>query len=85
MTDQEIDKIAEKVKAGIKGTIDSEIKPFYVGREVHFLQHKFIESLMGWMDKTQSIILKTVVTVIVAGILGLVVLGFILWGRGKFN
>lgn len=80
MTDQEITKVAEKVR----DAISAEIKPFYIDRETHYQHHQFIKSFMGWMGKTQGIVLKTVVTVFVLGIIGLVVLGFIFWGKEKF-
>lgn len=84
MTDQEITKVAEKVKNAIGSEMHKMIEPFYIDRETHYQHHQFMKSFMGWMDKTQSIVLKTVVTVFVLGVIGLVILGFIFWGKEKF-
>lgn len=80
MTKDEKDEIVR----AFQETIDAKVKEFYIDREVHYNQHQFIESFMKWTDRTQSVVLKTVVTVAVIGVIGLLILGFVFWGRDKF-
>ena len=71
----------ELIKEAVAEAIDEKLGSFYIDRETHFQHHRFLEDMIGWMDETKGVVLRTVVRIIVYGLLGLLVLGFVLWGR----
>lgn len=71
----------EKLKEAMREVLQEEIKPFYIDRETHYNHHQFINELIDWSGKIKGTICKTLTTAITTGIIGLIVLGFILWGR----
>ena len=53
-----------------------EIKTYYIDRQEHFKQHQFISELMKYSEQCKSIVLKTVLGALVAGLLTLIYVGF---------
>lgn len=68
------------IKEAVKEALQEEIKPFYIEREQHYQDHQFITSLRKWCEDTKSTIWRTILRVVVMALLGLMVMGFILWG-----
>lgn len=74
----------DELKAAIKEALDEEIKPFYIDRERHYQDHQFLESLQNWVGSIGSATLKTLISTVVAGLLILLLLGFVFWGKKNF-
>jgi len=45
-------------------------------RETHYKQHQWIGNVITWTESVKSSTLRTIVQIIVVGLLGLIVLGF---------
>lgn len=73
----------ETIKEAIREAIKEELNPLYVEREEHYQHHQWISQMMKWSDNIKINILRTCVKAVVTGILALVVMGFILWGRSN--
>ena len=46
----------EELKSAICEAIDEKLSQFWVGREVHYKHHEFIERLMTWYDDASKTI-----------------------------
>lgn len=78
MTAEELRKI---VKDAVREEMDMEIKPFYVDRERHYIDHQFLQNLQTWMDGITSTVWRTVVKSVVTGFIILLLFGFGIWIR----
>lgn len=84
MDPEEVNKaIATGVAAGVKAALEDKLKPFYIDRETHYKQHEFIGSMMEYTKTCKSVILKTLITLIIGGLIGLMWLGFTMKHGGK--
>lgn len=84
--DQDAIEMAIKagVEAGVKAALEDKLRPFYIDRETHFIQHKFLGDWMAWTQQCKSIVLKAVLSTLALAALGLMVFGFIMkHGGGK--
>ncbi len=63
-------------------TFADEIKTYYIDRQEHFRQHQFLSEFIKYSEQCKSIVLKSVLTALIAGILGLMYLGFALKNGG---
>lgn len=66
----------DAIKEAVKEAFKEELKAFYIDRETHYKQHEWIGEVMKYADTCKSVILKAILTALVAGILGLMFLGF---------
>lgn len=71
------------IKAVIKEAMKEETHEFWIDRETHFRQHEFISSWMLWSDRISNTIVASVVKGIVIFVLGLLALGFAIFGWKK--
>lgn len=71
----------EDIKTAVKEALQEEMKTFYVEREQHYQDHQFIKEFREWCTDTKSTVSKTLIKMLVIGILSLVVIGFVFWGR----
>lgn len=71
----------ETIKAAVVEALKEEIKPFYIERETHYQDHLFIKELREWLDSIKSTAWKTIAKIVITGIIGLLILGFIFWGK----
>jgi hypothetical protein len=76
VTKEDIEDAAE---AAIKKVLDARDREFYIHPREHYLHHKFIEELIGWLDKTKGTIWGAVIRTMVYGLLVLIVLGVIVF------
>ena len=73
------------IKEAVKEALADEIKRFYVDREQHYQDHLFIKDFRDWCQGIKSTIWKTLAKIVVTIVIGLIVLGFILWGRANIK
>ena len=66
----------DAIKEAVKEVFQEELKAFYIDRETHYKQHEWLGEMMKYADTCKSVILRAVLTVLVAGALGLMFLGF---------
>jgi hypothetical protein len=66
----------EAIKEAVREALGEELRSFYVDREVHYLHHEFLKSWIDWTKQCKSVVLKTLVTLFIGGIFGLMALGF---------
>ncbi len=82
------------VKQAIKEAFDEEIKPLYVEREQHWMDHLKIQKLEDtdilflkewreWFGKIKSTTTQTIVRVLVTGFIVLIILGIGVWVKIK--
>lgn len=79
MTDKEI------IKEAIRELLEEENKSFFVERESHYQDHLFIKDMRDWCEGIKSTFWKTTAKAVVMGIIGLLILGFIFWGKGHLK
>jgi len=68
------------IKRAVSEAMAEQMKDFYLEREKHYQHHEFIEDLIQWRDSSKSTCLRDLANIIVAGAVGLMLLGFIAWG-----
>jgi len=66
----------EAVKVAVKEALQEELNEFYIDREEHYKQHKFIEEMINYTEQCKGVFLKTIVTTIVGGAIALMIVGF---------
>lgn len=74
----------DEIKQIIEDAIEEKMQQYWVDREKHYQQHDFIDRLMSWADTISNSFLRAIATAITLAIIGLIVLGFILWGKNHF-
>lgn len=74
----------EEIKQAVIEALDDRLKEFYIDRETHYQDHLFIQVFRKWSTETKSAILKTIATGLIAILGGLLVLGFVMWGKKHF-
>ncbi len=77
----EIAQLTEDVQ-GFKHFAD-EIKTYYIDRQEHFKQHQFLSEFIKYSEQCKSIVLKVILSAFIAGVLGLMYLGFAIKHGGK--
>lgn len=68
----------DAIKAAVKEAFQEELKDFYIDRETHYKQHEWLGEMMKYSETCKSVILKTILTALIGGLLGLLYLGFCL-------
>lgn len=71
-----IDK--QLIKDAVREALHEEVQAFYIDRESHYLQHKWLQDLITYCDNAKSVVGKTIVSIIVSGAIALMVAGFVL-------
>ena len=66
----------EAIKEAVREAFKEELSSFYIDRETHYKQHEFLKELMEYADTCKSAILRTIITIVVSGALGLMCIGF---------
>lgn len=79
LSKEDLTAIAETIKSSIK----DEVKEFYVDRETHYKHHEFVGGLIEALNNIKNSATRTITTVIVLGLLGLIALGFWMKTRGN--
>ena len=72
----EIGNITRELKS-----LRAELETFHVDRETHYQDHQFLKELREWVGSIKSTTIRTVVAAIVLAVVGLLIGGFILWGK----
>lgn len=71
------------IKDVIKEAMKEETHEFWIERETHYKQHEFISSWMLWSDRISNTIVSSIVKGVVIFILGLLAIGFAIFGFKK--
>jgi hypothetical protein len=74
------EKCIKEIKTAVKETLNEEVKAFYVDRETHWEDHQFLGGFRRWIDDTKSTAWRAIIGAVVVGAIGLLVLGFAVWG-----
>ena len=86
MDQEAIEKaIKDGVAAGVQAALEDKLRPYYIDREKHWEQHRFLGEWMEWTRQCKSIILKAVLGTIAVAALALMAVGFAMryGGSGK--
>ncbi len=75
------EEIKQIIHDGLSDAIDVKVRDFYIERETHYQHHQFTANLIRIIDKIQSATVKTITGIVITGIITLLVLGIIFWGR----
>ena len=73
----------EAIKEAVKEALSEELKSFYVDREIHYKHHEFLTDWIEWTAQCKSVALKTVVTLVIGTMFGLMAIGFWIRQTGK--
>jgi len=65
-----------EIKEAVGEAIDEKMRDFYIDRETHYKQHEFLGDMMQWVDDCKSTASKTIVRILVYGIIGTIMIGF---------
>lgn len=71
----------EEIKCAVREAIKDEMNVFYVEREQHYQDHEFLKGLREFRDSIKSTSLKTILSLVITALAGLLVFGFIMWGK----
>ncbi len=59
----------EEIKDAVKETLNEEVKAFYVDREKHWDDHRFLGGFRKWIDDTKTTAWKVFIGAIVVGVI----------------
>lgn len=76
---------SDEVEAAVGRAIDAKLGQFYIDRETHYQDHAFVQSMRKWTEEAKGTALRAVVKTLAYAFIGLVLLGFIVWGKGHFG
>jgi len=79
------EKDIEELKKVVKEAIHAELSLYKVDKEQHYQDHLFLRDLREWYDDIRSSFWKSIVGALVMAFLGLLLLGFIFWGKANFK
>lgn len=79
------EKDFEELKKVVKESIHAELSLYKVDKEQHYQDHLFLRDLRAWYDDIKSSFWKSIVGALVMAFLGLLLLGFIFWGKANFK
>ena len=71
----------EAIKEAVKEALQEELKAFYIDRELHYQQHKWLGDVIRYSDQCKSAVIKAFITIVISSALGLMFLGFFLKAR----
>lgn len=71
----------EQILEVVRRAIREEGSHLYVDHEMHFRHHEFIGEMIKWSETIKGTACKTIVKAVVGALIGLIVLGFLVWGR----
>lgn len=75
----------EEIKKAVKEALQESVAQFYADREQHYQDHQFVRDLRDLFVNIRSTATKTFIGIFITGIISLVVLGFIFWGRNHIG
>lgn len=75
----------EIIKQAVGEVIDEKLAGFWIEREKHYQHHQFIEEWIQWLGRCKSTTIKAIVNSLVYGAIGLLVLGFVFWGKANLK
>lgn len=75
----------EEIKAAVKEGLQESVAQFYIERERHYQDHQFVSDLRELFDGIRSTATKTIVGILITSIIGLLILGFVFWGRHQWG
>lgn len=75
----------EEIKAAVKEGLQESVAQFYVERERHYQDHQFIGDLRELFDSVRGTATRTLVGIFITSIIGLVILGFVFWGKNHWG
>ena len=76
---------SEEIEAAVGRAIDSKLGQFYIDREAHYQDHHFIQEFRKWTEQAKGTVLSVAIKTLVTMAIGLLVLGFLFWGKGNFG
>lgn len=82
LRDQELEELITRT---VKSAIEKELGTYKVLKEQHYQDHLFLRDLREWYDDIRSSFWKSIVGALVMAFLGLLLLGFIFWGKANFK
>jgi len=74
-------KEIEEIKSAVSSAIETELGQYKVPKEQHYQDHLWILEIRDWAETIQNSAIKAVVTTVVGGLMLLLILGFIFWGK----
>lgn len=75
----------EKIKAAVKESLQESVAQFYVDRERHYQDHQFVADLRDFFENIRGTATKTIVGILITSVVGLLILGFIVWGKNHLG
>ncbi len=70
------------LKTALTEVLDEKFTQFFVPPERHYQEHLWLQDLMCWTNKIKSSALRTLVSSIVAGVITLIIIGFVIFSGG---
>lgn len=74
----------QDVEDAVGRALDNKLGKFYIDIETHYQDHEFIQAMRKWTEEAKGTVLRSVVKMIAYAGIGLIILGFIVWGREHF-
>ena len=85
MSPEEKDEFKEVVRDVVKESMEETMKPYYVEREGHYLDHVFVRDIRNIFGLVKSNTVKTIVLVLITGGVGAIVTGLFYWGKSHLK
>lgn len=75
------ERLKAAVSEAVSEVLDDKLKGFWVEREKHWQHHQFIDELIQFTSRCKGTTIKAIVNCAVYGLIALLVLGFMFWGK----
>ena len=85
MTKAEREEISDIVAMAVAVAVEKELGAYKVPKEQHYKDHLWINQMLDWQDTIKSSLVRSTVGIIIAGAFGLMLFGFIFWGKNNIT
>lgn len=85
MDKDELEVIKQVVDLSVKEAVQSELGAYKVPKEQHYKDHEWLLDLREFTSNVKSTAVRTIVGLFISGLFGIIILGFIFWGKKKIG
>ena len=77
--------VSSAVSTAVAVAVEKELGQYKVPKEQHYQDHMWIKEVMEWTDTIKNSVVKSAVNIMVLGFFGILLLGFIFWGKSNLH
>lgn len=77
MNPEELEKVTEAITAAV----EKELGQYKVPKEQHYQDHLWIASMREYQELFRNSAIRTIVGIVISGIIGIFLIGFFVWNK----